>query len=1150
MNDLLQSFGKSLQTGFVDKSVLSDLAYQPELIVNQKNPPKKVLSTILHELEYCNQFFISVAFVTTSGVATLINKLKELENRGVKGKILVSQYLNFTQPEALKRLIQFDNIELKIATTGNTHTKGYIFKSKDHYNLIIGSSNLTAQALCSNKEWNIKVSALNESGIVEQVLREFHSDFEKGTSVTLEYILGYEEIFRNQQFQNQNINFQSNTFSQPLITPNSMQIEALENLQRLRGEGKNKALIISATGTGKTYLSAFDAIAFNPKKLLFVVHRLTIAKDSLNTFKSVFGEEKTMGLYSGNEKDLDCDFVFSTIQTISKPNHLDNFSKDHFDYIIIDETHRSGAGSYLRLIEHFEPKFLLGMTATPERTDGNDIFRLFDHNIAYEIRLSKAMEEEMLSSFHYYGVADLSIDNIQVDTKSDFRYLVANERVERIIENVKFYGSDNGITRGLIFCSRKNEAVELADLFNAKGFNCVALTGDSSEEERANAINKLEADNLSEKLDYIFTVDIFNEGIDIPRVNQIIMLRPTESSIIFIQQLGRGLRKVDGKSYLTVIDFIGNYENNYLIPIALYGDTSYNKDSLRKLITEGSRMIPGASTIDFDEITKERIFQSIDSANMQLYSDLKKDFNLLKFKLGRTPMMMDFIEHGARDPFLFVDYANSYYNFIVMAEKKETPELSKQQVKLLELFSKEINNSKRIEESLIIQILIESGELSVEKLKEVVLDRYHYMISDDTIKSCVGNLNFEFVREKKDGQMLSVKKIFGIDVLNIEKGNFVFSSDFINQLKKSEFKRFLLDSVNYSIYEFNRLFDPGSWQNGFLLYRKYSRKDVFRILNVTENPVAQNVGGYLVSPDNAHCPIFVNYHKEEHISESTKYEDEFVNNKEFDWMSKSNRTLNSNDVQSILGYNGSIRLPLFIKKNNDEGIDFYYMGEVSPDLDRVQQTTMPNDQGKQLPVVKIRFNLASPVTSTMYNYLHEKVNRNTSKLEKQSKAIPLQKSLAFEKHLRNPIPLYDFYAAAGSFSEIQSEKDYTLIEGPENSSNHDYFACRIIGESMNRVIPNGSICLFKSYTGGSRNGKVLLIENRDLQDQDFNSAFTIKTYSSEKNVSEDYWEHVSIVLRPNSFDSTYQDIIITEENAQDMRVVGEFVKILKSESFS
>ncbi|MDP3445709.1 MAG: DUF3427 domain-containing protein [Ignavibacteria bacterium] len=1144
MNNLIQSFTKSLQTGYVDKSILSNLDYQPELLVNQKNPPKKVLSTILHELEHCNQFFISVAFVTTSGVAAIINKLKELEDRGIKGEILVSQYLNFTQPEALKRLLQFKNIDLRIATTGNAHTKGYIFRNKEHYNLIVGSSNLTAQALCTNKEWNIKISALDESGIVEKVLREFKSDFEKGTPVTLEYILSYEEIYQNQLLQTERIKLDSPIVSQQLITPNSMQIEALENLQQLRADGKNKALIISATGTGKTYLSAFDAFAFKPKKLLFVVHRLTIAKDSLNTFKRVFGNEKTMGIYSGDQRELDCDFVFSTIQTISKANHLDNFSKNHFDYIIIDETHRSGADSYLRLIEHFEPKFLLGMTATPERTDGNDIFRLFDHNIAYEIRLSKAMEEEMLSSFHYFGVADLSVDSIPVESKSDFRYLVANERVERIIEKAKFYGSDNGITRGLIFCSRKKEATELSELFNSKGFKTVALTGDNSEDERANAIEKLETDNLNEKLEYIFTVDIFNEGIDIPKINQIILLRPTESAIIFIQQLGRGLRKVDGKHYLTVIDFIGNYENNFLIPIALYGDTSYNKDSLRKLITEGSRMIPGASTINFDEITKERIFQSIDSANMQLFADLKKDYNLLKFKLGRTPMMMDFIEHGSRDPFLFVDYANSYYNFILKVERTENVTLSEQQMKLLELFSKEINNSKRVEESLILKLLIESGELSVKKLRDFVLAKYRYTISDNTIKSCIANLNFEFVREKKDGKMLSVKEIYDIDVIRIELGNFVFSNNFISHLNQAEFKSHLLDSTEYSIYEFDRLFNAENWQSGFVLYRKYSRKDVFRILNALENPVAQNVGGYLVSPDNAHCPIFVNYHKEDHISESTKYEDEFVNNKEFDWMSKSNRTLNSSDVQSILGQNVPIRLPLFIKKNNDEGMDFYYMGDVTAELGQVQQTTIPNDQGKQLSVVKIRFNLANPVTPTMYNYLHEKVKVNKTESELKDNLIPVKQTIELEKELRNPIPLYNFYAAAGTFSEIQSEKDYTLIEGPENSSNCDYFACRIIGESMNRVIPNGSICLFKPYSGGSKNGKIVLVENRDIQDPDFNSAFTIKTYSSEKIVTEEYWEHISIVLRPNSYDSSYQNIIITKENAAQMRVVGEFVGIL------
>ncbi len=1145
MDNITEIFNSSLQTGYVDKNILSNIAYQPELLVNQKNPPKKVLSTLLHELENCNEFYISVAFVTTSGVATIINKLKDLENRKIKGEILVSQYLNFTQPEALKRLCQFKNINLRIATKGNAHAKGYIFKNKEHYNLIIGSSNLTDSALSTNKEWNIKVSALDESGIVEKVLNEFHSDFKKATPVTTEYILDYEEIYKKQFLLKEHSNLENLIDSQIIVTPNAMQIEALRNLNSLREANKNKALIISATGTGKTYLSAFDAKAFNPKKLLFVVHRLTIAKDSLKTFRRVFGNNKTMGLFSGEKRELECDFVFSTIQTISKSSHLQNFSKKHFDYIIIDETHRSGADSYLRLIDYFEPRFLLGMTATPERTDGTDIFQLFDHNIAYEIRLNRAMEEDMLSPFHYYGVTDLLIDNNEFDNKADFNLLVSDERVNRIIEQAKFYGSDNGITRGLIFCSRKNEAIELSRLLNTKGYSTVALTGDSSEEERAKSIEKLESDNLSEKLDYILTVDIFNEGIDIPKINQVIMLRPTESAIIFIQQLGRGLRKVDGKSYVTVIDFIGNYENNYLIPVALYGDTSYNKDSLRKLINEGSRMIPGSSTINFDEITKERIFQSIDSANMQLLSDLRKDYNLLKFKLGRIPMMMDFIEHGSRDPYLYVNYANSYYNFVVKVEKDNKLNLSKEMIKLLELFSIEINNTKRVEESLIIKLLFRFSVLSIKDLKETVLNKYQYIVSDETIKSCVSNLNFKFNREKKDGKMVAQQELYNLDILKLENGILKFSDIFLSYLKNNIFKNYLLDSTEYSISEFDKLFKKNDWQNGFVLYRKYSRKDVFKILNVSENPIAQNVGGYLVSPDNSHCPIFVNYHKEDDISESTKYEDEFVNNKEFNWMSKSNRKIESNDVQSILGKKGPIRLPLFIKKKNDEGMDFYYMGEVKPKLNLVQQATMLNNSGKHISVVKIRFNLVNPVSASMYNYLEQKGTVKGNELKKSNIDIRTQGNIDLRPILINPIPLYDFYAAAGSFSEIQSEKDFTLIEGPKSINPKDgYFACRIIGESMNRVIPNGSICLFKPYNGGSRNGKILLIENFDIQDSDFNSAFTIKTYFSEKQVTEELWQHTSITLRPNSYDKKYKNIQITEENGSSMKIIGEFVQVL------
>jgi superfamily II DNA or RNA helicase/HKD family nuclease len=1144
MADWIDGFNKSILTGFIDQSILSAQDYQPGLLVNKKSPPTKVLTTLLQELDSCSEFYISVAFVTTSGVATLINQLKELELRDVRGKMLVSQYLNFTQPEALKRLRLLRNIDLRIATTGNSHNKGYIFKHNDHYNLIVGSSNLTAEALCTNNEWNLKVSALSNSGIVEKVLREFEAAFESGQHVTDQYISAYEEVYQSQFLLSQKNRKLIQEIERPKVNPNSMQMEALTNLKNIRTLGKTKALIISATGTGKTFLSAFDAKAFQPKKLLFVVHRLNIAKGAMKTFQSVFSDERTMGLYSGEMRELHCDFLFSTVQTISKSNHLSQFSKDQFDYIIIDETHRSGADSYQRLIQYFQPKFLLGMTATPDRTDGNDIFQLFDHNIGYEIRLSKAMEQDMLSTFHYYGVADLSIDNVEVDARSDFRYLIAQERVDRIIEKANFYGCDNGITRGLIFCSRKDEAIELSQFFNERGYKTVALTGENSEIDRAKAIELLESENLAYKLDYIFTVDIFNEGIDIPKINQIIMLRPTESAIIFIQQLGRGLRKIQEKKYLTVIDFIGNYDNNYLIPIALYGDTSYNKDTIRKLLTEGSRMIPGSSTINFDKITKERIFKSIDTANLQLSSDLKMDYNLLKFKLGRIPMMMDFIEHGSRDPFLYVSYSKSLYNFIVNAENSPLTSLTQKQAKLIEFFSKEINNAKRIEECLILKFIIEDGYISIQELKEFVLNSYNYTISDETLHSCTRNLNFEFIREKKDGKMLSVKAIYGFDIINIQENKFTPSDSFIDDLKNSEFKKYLLDSVQYSIYEFNRLFEFQKWQDGFVLYRKYSRKDVFRILNTAENPIAQNVGGYMVSQDNRHCPIFVNYHKEDHISESTKYEDEFINNKEFDWMSKSNRTLGSADVQSILGQNGPIRLPLFIKKNNDEGLEFYYMGEVSPQFDQLTQTKMPNDHGAYVPVVKIRFNLDPPVPSSLYQYLNERIQSTTSSKVNCSKVVTIPSTSNDNNKIQNLIPLYNFYAAAGTFSEMQSEKSYEMIEVPGNINSKEYFACRVVGESMNRIIPNGSICLFKIYSGGSRHGKILLIENMDIQDPEFNSAFTVKTYSSEKKITEESWEHETITLIPNSFDSAYEKMIRNNEDYNRMRVIGEFVKVI------
>jgi hypothetical protein len=464
-------------------------------------------------------------------------------------------------------------------------------------------------------------------------------------------------------------------------------------------------------------------------------------------------------------------------------------------------------------------------------------------------------------------------------------------------------------------------------------------------------------------------VDIFNEGIDIPRINQIIMLRPTQSAIIFVQQLGRGLRKVNNKEYLTVIDFIGNYSNNYLVPVALYGDTTYNKDTLRNLLSTGSQLMPGSSTINFDKITKEKIFSAIDSANMQMKKDLMNDYKLLKFKLGRIPTLTDFIEHGSRDPYAYISYAKSYYNFVVSVEDDLHHPLNGEQQRLLAFFSQEINNAKRIEETVLLDLLLCQKSVTFADVRERLESGYHIFISEKTFASCIRNLNFDFVTQNHEKQMLPLSQIYGIHVVDFDGKHITMAEQFLKHLENEIFRDHLQQTIACALLTYSAKFDHPHFDEGFQLYRKYSRKDVFRILNWETNPVAQNVGGYIISPDKSNCPVFVNYHKHENISSTTKYEDIFLNNRELQWMSKSKRTLESSDVKTIRNYKNGLRIPLFIKKSNDEGTEFYYMGDVTPIDDSFEQTTLPTDDGKKVSVVKLVFKLKHPVEDHLYEYL-------------------------------------------------------------------------------------------------------------------------------------------------------------------------------------
>ena len=590
------------ETAYIDGSVVSSSTYRPQLVSNNHKEGKKVLSSIEDELLSCDGFQISVAFITMSGITPLLQTLKELEKRNIKGEILTTNYLNFSEPRALKKLDELSNITLKMydveMAAEGFHTKGYIFKTDEIYRIIIGSSNITSAALTSNREWNTRLISTEQGEVAKEIVAEFNELWNS------RYALSFDDFYENYKERYKIIKHQREIAKQEEITsiekyklqPNSMQVGFITNLKRILAAGEDRALLISATGTGKTYASAFAMRELGFKRVLFLVHRGQLARQTKKSYEKVFAKSVSMGLVGAGYHEYKADYVFATVQTLNRDEHLLQYAEDTFDCIILDEAHHVPAGTYQKIMKHFTPKLWLGMTATPDKRDdnveGRNVYEIFNYQIAYEIRLQQAMEENLLCPFHYFGITDLSIIDDEASGR-DFSMLTSNERVKHIIEQADYYGYSGDKVKGLIFCSSIRETEELSAKFNqainpatGQHFRTIALNGSASEQERQNAFERLamnedEATGDTQPLDYIFSVEILNEGVDIVEVNQVIMLRPTQSPIVFIQQLGRGLRKANGKEYVVILDFIGNYNNNFMIPIALSGDRTYNKDNIR-----------------------------------------------------------------------------------------------------------------------------------------------------------------------------------------------------------------------------------------------------------------------------------------------------------------------------------------------------------------------------------------------------------------------------------------------------------------------------------------------------------------------------------------------------------------------------------------
>ncbi len=831
-------------------------------------------------LNSCKSFYFNIAFINFSGVQLLLDTLKECEKKRVRGKIITSTYLNFTEIKALKKLKEFSNLEIK-----------------EEYKILLGSSNITASAFKSNIEWNIKTINKKEDSFFKDVQEEFYKLWDKSFFINSDFLLAYETF-------KENIKQNSFIYKQE-IKANFMQKEALKRLQELRKEKENKALAIASTGSGKTFLSALDVKAFDAKRLLFIVHRENILLRAKQSFENII-KNKTMGLFTGNKRDLDCEYIFATIQSLGL--NLNTFKSYEFDYIIVDEAHHISSPSYTKVIKYFKPRFLLGLTATPNRMDKNSIYKFFDENIACDIRLSSALEYKLIVPFHYYGISDLeSIDYSKtslLDIPALAKILMVNKRVDFICEKMDFYSFSGKKRKVLAFCVSKEHALYMSEEFNKRGVKSTCLLSNDSIQKREDYINKLENDD--EDLELICTVDIFNEGVDIPSVNMVLMLRPTNSSIIFIQQLGRGLRKAKNKEFLTVLDFIGNHNRAFLISLALMGEKKIDKDSLKIALKNNYAHIPNAF-IHMDKISKNRILEQIEKESFSQIKYLKEQYFIIKEQMGKIPRFIDYFFWEDYFTVLdFRDHSKSYFEFLLKVEKGEKLKLLGEDERFIKTirFCESLLPIKRVYEFLTLLYLCDNKELS-EEIAENLLKKYLQNVNKDTIKHSFKFLNQDFFDR---AQIKRYTKL-----VNLENNTLKRSKDFDEILKIKEYKSYIKDCLEYGILNYERSFSRQDYGLPFLKpYEKYNMLNIAQVCNFDKIHSSFRGSGFLKYKNDFF--LFMSVEKDK-LSKASRYENIFYSKQDFTYFSKPTHSSDRGDGYKLChNKKEKINLHIFVRK--------------------------------------------------------------------------------------------------------------------------------------------------------------------------------------------------------------------------------------------
>ncbi|MHC1734884.1 MAG: DUF3427 domain-containing protein [Erysipelotrichaceae bacterium] len=899
-------------------------SYSHSLIVN--NRIENLFNTLTTFIYECDKFFFSVAFINYGGVQLLIDSLSDFSCSNSKtGKILTTDYQNFTDPKSLRKLRSLDNIETKIFKTDELkkgfHTKAYIFEMKDEYKIIIGSSNITQSALKSNVEWNSLVCIPKGDSYSKRVIDEFCSLWDMSDVITDDFLVLYEK--RIQRLRNIERQLEIKINEESEIVGKVFQLETCNRLNEIR-EYSNSALIIAATGTGKTILSALDVKNYKPKKMLFLAHREDIIRKSADSFRKVLGSESDIGFFKASKKETKCRHVFSTIQTMARNYKM--FSPFDFDYIVYDEAHHVCAKQYSFVREYFRPKFSLGMTATPERMDGGDIFRIFDNNVGLDIRLREALDQDLVAPFHYFGVTEyegvklgeLDISNVDKLVKK----LSNSRRVDYIIEKMNHYGFDGVKRKCLGFCANSQHAKYMVQEFNKKNIPSALVSAEISVDERERLVKRLENDQ--DELEVLFTIDVFNEGIDIPSVNQVLLLRPTKSAMIFIQQLGRGLRKHENKQYLTVIDFIANHSRAFLIAIALHGAKGTDKKNLRDFVKKDFVEFSDRCFIKMDQIVKEQILNQIEKENFYSKKYLAQEYQAMAEFLKKDPiLMMDYeaFECGI-DATKFLMKYNSYFQFHCIMVGNEHPHKKyledTQFMQVLKQIS-ELLPPKRIHEFALLQAVIENP-LSLGDFVEHVKVKFN-IDDNETCKHAIDNLQCEF--KNKIGKEKCIRLIKFED-------NKISLSESMQLLLESEFRKLvIMDVIQFGIVRYLKVFGHHNYGTPFMKpFETYHYKDVQLVSNYSKRDNwMKGVNRY----KNDYF-LFVNLVKDQDTPASQKYEDKIIDQTKMEWQTEGSTSVVTGEGKNLVKYKeNNFNLHLLVRKNKKDSsltVPFYYLGLV------------------------------------------------------------------------------------------------------------------------------------------------------------------------------------------------------------------------------